>query len=139
MERMNRPGVGTGVFVFKNNTILMQKRTGSFGADSWSLPGGHLEYGEAIEACAAREVLEETSVKINNITFLAITNDFFESEGKHYITIFLKSDYESGEAKPTDDKSTETKWFSLSELPENLFLPLKNFLNRNSYPKDWKF
>jgi 8-oxo-dGTP diphosphatase len=53
-------------------------------------PGGHLEFGEAILACAERETLEETGLEIRPLEILAVTNDIFEKEGKHYITIFVK-------------------------------------------------
>lgn len=54
-------------------------------------PGGHLEYGETFEECIIREVLEETNLIIKNPEFLAVTNDIFKQEQKHYVSIFLKS------------------------------------------------
>lgn len=58
---------------------------------TWQLPGGHLEYGESFEGCAAREVLEETGLKVdfNSALFLTATNDIMAEEGKHYVTIFV--------------------------------------------------
>jgi|GEM_PF-5891666 len=41
--------VGVGVFVFKNGEFIMLKRRGSHGADTWSLPGGHLEFGNHLK------------------------------------------------------------------------------------------
>ena len=43
MEK-NRPKVGLGVFVFKDNKFLIQKRINSHGHNTWCLPGGHLEF-----------------------------------------------------------------------------------------------
>ena len=51
------------------------------------MPGGHLEYGESPQACALRETQEETGVMIADVTFCTITNDIFEEERKHYVTI----------------------------------------------------
>lgn len=73
--------VGIAVFVFKEGTFLMQRRTGSHGAGSWSVPGGHLEFGESFEDTARREVKEETGVDIKNVRFGAVTNDHFIDEG----------------------------------------------------------
>ncbi|RJE22345.1 Nudix domain protein [Aspergillus sclerotialis] len=84
------PKIGVGVFVFdKTGKIVLGKRKGSHGSGTWALPGGHLEFGESFEACAAREVLEETGLTIANIRFLTTINDVMEEEGKHYVTILM--------------------------------------------------
>ena len=69
------PRIGVGVFVFKDGKFVMGCRRGAHGEGSWSVPGGHLEYGETPEETAAREVMEEIGVKIKNIRFGGITND----------------------------------------------------------------
>ncbi|KAF7191750.1 Nudix hydrolase 1 [Pseudocercospora fuligena] len=88
--------VGVGVFVLdpsqstaSNPCFLIGRRIGSHGAGTYALPGGHLEFGETPEACAAREVLEETGLEVSNIRFLTATNDIMLSENKHYITMFM--------------------------------------------------
>ena len=84
--------VGVAVFIRKDGKFLMQRRLGSHGAGSWSVPGGNLEFGESLEACARREVLEETNLQIKNIRFLTQTNDQFKDAAKHYLTIWMTSD-----------------------------------------------
>ena len=131
----NRPKVGVSVIVTKDEKVLLLKRQGSHGNGSWAPPGGHIEYGESLEECARRETLEETGVEIGEITFRAITNDLFEEEGKHYITVWLEGQYLSGE--PTINSPRETSeigWFAWDMLPEPYFLPWKNWLEGNTYP-----
>jgi 8-oxo-dGTP diphosphatase len=125
----NRPGVGVGVFVRKDGQILLQKRIGAHGAHTWSLPGGHLEYGESPEQTAMREAKEELNVDVKNLRVVGLTNDINAGEGKHYITIFVEAEYAGGEPKINEpDRTSEIMWSSPDKLPQPLFIPLKNFV-----------
>ncbi len=128
-----RPKVGVGVLVFKEKKILLGFRKSSHGAGAWQFPGGHLEFKETLEACASREVAEEVGIQIKNIHCGPYTNDIFEEEGKHYITLFMIAEFDIGEVtinEPT--KSERWDWFDLNQLPSPLFLPVRNLLNQ--YP-----
>jgi len=83
-----RPKVGVGVVVVKEGSILLGKRKGAHGTGSFSPPGGHLEFGESIEKCAARELLEETGLKALCCHVGPWTSDLMEGD-KHYITFFV--------------------------------------------------
>lgn len=114
--------VGIGVFVFKDGKFLMQKRQGSHGEGTWSLPGGHLEFGESFEDTARREVKEESNLDITNVRFGAVTNDLFVNENKHYVTIWMLSDYAGSELKNMEpNKCTAQSWHTFEDLPEPLF------------------
>ncbi len=133
---MNRPGIGIGIFVRKGDDVIFLKRKGAHGEGTWCLPGGHLEFNETIFEAAKREVKEEANVSIKNLKVLGFTEDFFEKENKHYITIFVNVDYESGEAKLMEpEKSSEIGWFDENNLPKPLFLPGKNLLEGKYHPK----
>jgi len=135
MSEEKRPKVGVGVFVLKDGKILLGKRKNAHGKGTWCLPGGHLEFNEELEECAKREVLEETGVSIKNIRFATITNDMFRKEGKHYITIFMLSDYDSGEVKVMEpEKCEKWDWFEWNNLPLPLFTPMQNLLKNNFHP-----
>lgn len=123
---MNRPAVGVGVLVQKDGKFLLGRRVGKHGHNTWSVPGGFLEYGEEFAECAKREVLEETGIKIKNIRFYTVVNNIFHDENSHSITIFMFSDWASGEPKITEpDKFVDIGWFDFNNLPEPLFLPVK--------------
>ncbi|GIS83418.1 MAG: hypothetical protein CM1200mP15_20500 [Dehalococcoidia bacterium] len=65
IERGNkeqRPLVGVGVVFIRDGMIFLAKRSGSHGAAIWGVCGGHLEFGESLEACARREAKEELGV-----------------------------------------------------------------------------
>lgn len=123
----NRPVIGVGVIIMKTGKILLGKRKGSHGAGAWQFPGGHLEFNESIQACAQREVWEETGLTIKNIKLGPFTNDIFEQEGKHYVTLFVISDYADGQLAIKEPQKCEVwAWFAWEDLPNPLFLPIQN-------------
>jgi len=130
-----KPKVGVGVIIIKDNKVLLGKRKGSHGEGSWCFPGGHLEFNESLENCSKREVLEETGIKIKNIRFETITNDIFKEEGKHYITIFMLCEHDSGEVKVMEpEKCEKWDWFEWNNFPEPLFTPIQNLLKKDYNP-----
>lgn len=123
--------VGIGVCIFKDNKILLGKRKGSHGENTWCFPGGHLELKESWEECSIRETREETNLEIDNIKMIGVTNDIFEKEGKHYITIFMRADYKSGElVRMEPSKCEKWEWFKSNDLPKPLFLPILNYIKK---------
>jgi 8-oxo-dGTP diphosphatase len=134
---MNKlPRVGVGVLIFnEHNQVLLGKRIDGHGSGCWAPAGGHLEFGESLEQCAMREVLEETGLKITEPQFLALMNDVFVQEEKHYVSIFMRADYpKEQEVQNTEPHKTETwKWFGWNQLPPNLFLPLQQFKDQQCY------
>ena len=130
------PRVGIGVLIFNSkHEILLGKRIGSHGEFSWGPPGGHIHFGETMELCAIRETEEETGLIIQNPEFLAITNDFFEKEQKHYISIFMRANYtlEQRIENKEPHKIEEWLWFDTNNLPAPLFLPLKQLIEGKGY------
>jgi 8-oxo-dGTP diphosphatase len=129
---MKGPMVGVGVFVIKGDEFLLGLRKGSHGAGEWALPGGHLEPGESFEDCCMREVSEETGLLIKNIKPLGFTNDIFEEEGLHYVTLFFSAHIDGGELVLMEpDKCEEWRWFK-NETPSNIWPPLRQFLQNNA-------
>jgi len=123
------PQVGVGVIVRKGCSVLLGRRKGGHGRDSWSFPGGHLEFGEKIEDCATREVREETGALISVLRRGPFTNDIFSEERMHFITLFVVADYVSGDIEAREPEKCERwEWFDWKDLPRPLFLPIQNLL-----------
>ena len=126
--------VGVAVFVIRDGQFLMGHRKGSHGEGTWTVPGGHAEFGESFEETAAREVLEETAVSIAGIRFVALTNDFFEEAGKQYACVWLTSQYANGEPRVMEpEKCLEWRWCDLDTLPAPLFEPAWNNLRASEF------
>ena len=132
-----RPSVGLGVLIInKNNEVLLGKRKGAHGEFTYAPPGGHLEFGESFENGTIREALEETGLKVENPQFIAVTNDFFEKDNKHYISIFMRVTYPKNQRviNLEPHKVEQWEWFSLDALSKlELFLPLKQLICGKGY------
>jgi 8-oxo-dGTP diphosphatase len=130
-----KPRVGVGIIIRRGEEVLLIRREHVHGSGSWSTPGGHLDFGESPEACAVREAEEETGIVVAHVRYRAITNDIFEAEGRHYVTIWLEGEYREGEpVVNAPHEMSEVGWFRWDDLPSPLFLPLANLLEGHSYP-----
>ena len=122
MQLITRAGVA--VFIWRDGKFLLMQRWGSHGEGTWSVPGGHLEFGESWEEVARREASEETGVEIKNVRLLAVTNDIFPDHSKHFVSIWMQADWADVEPQILEPKKCKgMKWCTIDELPENLFQP----------------
>ncbi|NCC21069.1 MAG: NUDIX domain-containing protein [Alphaproteobacteria bacterium] len=127
---MDRPKVGVGVIVVSGRgEILLGLRRNAHGEGTWAFPGGHLEAGESFSECARRETREETGLEIEDCRCVGATNDIFEAEDKHYITIYMLCTAAPGEPAILEPHKCERwQWFKRDALPDPLFLTIRNLL-----------
>lgn len=120
---MNQVRVGVGVFVRTQQGFVLMRRQGSHGAGEWSLPGGHVEFGETVEQCAVREVKEELDVTISYIHRIPhFSEDFFPDHNKQYITIYLIGFTHDVPKIMEPNKADALMFFKETiQLPEKLF------------------
>jgi 8-oxo-dGTP diphosphatase len=122
---------GIGVIIRKSGMVLIGKRMGSHGADTWSFPGGHLDEGEIPEETAKREVLEETGLIIDHLSPSGFTFDHFEEINVNYLTLFYSCDWQDGIPQIMEkDKCLEWRWAPLNDLPTPLFKPIASILKQ---------
>ncbi|MDA1100599.1 MAG: NUDIX hydrolase [Proteobacteria bacterium] len=97
----DRPMVGVGAVVFKDREVLLIRRGKAPRKGDWSIPGGMQELGETVFAAAAREVMEETAIAIDNIALIdvidAITPDAQGRVRFHYTLVDVVAEWRSGE------------------------------------------
>lgn len=134
---MTMVGVGVGILVLRDGRVLLGRRRGSHGAGTWSAPGGRLEYGESIEDCARRELLEETGLALGQCERGPYTTDVFEAVREHYLTVFVLARRTQGEPATLEpDKCDGWQWFDWSALPQPLFAPLASLRATGFDPGD---
>ncbi len=113
---------GGGLVFNENDALLMIFRRGF-----WDLPKGKLDDGETIEACAVREIQEETGLqKVILGEFIGITQHHYFDKyiNKNAIkeSHWYKMTTNSSEIlKPqTEEDITEIRWINKEDLPSFL-------------------
>lgn len=132
-----RPRVG--VIVVRDGLVLVGERLGAHGAGTWALPGGHLEFGEDVAACAARELAEETGLMIDAAAIVPgpYTSDLFAAERRHYVTLFVVAALPAGGAEARrlePHKCAQWRWCRWNALPRPLFAPLATLVRSGWRP-----
>jgi ADP-ribose pyrophosphatase YjhB (NUDIX family) len=111
-----------GLVLDSEHRAALIGRTNSHGNLSWSLPKGHLEKGESLEAAAIREVNEETGIAGRVVAPLGVIDFYFTAEGQrihktvhHYLLLA-----EGGELNSDDAEVDQVAWVPLDEVTDRL-------------------
>lgn len=133
---------GVGVMIRKGDKILLGHRCeksddtgGIFEPGTWTFPGGKQEFGESIFECAKREVKEETNLDISDFEIFGADDDI--QGDRHFVTLWVTANEYSGILKIEEpQKIDKWEWFSVKEIPINIYTPTKKFIqayiNKNS-------
>ena len=108
--------------VLREGRVLLGQRQGSHGAGEWGLPGGHLEHGESIVDGVLRELREETGLEVSDVQFVCALNTLGYLP-KHYVSLGFVAIWKSGEVEALETSEKDWNWYSLDQLPENIFQP----------------
>lgn len=115
----DRPFVGVGVVIWRDDKVLLVRRGKAPRLNEWSIPGGVQKIGETLKAAALREIAEETNLTIALSGLIDVVDAIFpDTNGairNHYTLIDFSAHWVSGEAAPGDDVS-EIVWVPLGRL-----------------------
>lgn len=115
------------VLIRKGDSILLVHAR-NFNGPFYSLVAGFLEAGETLEECVVREVMEETGLKITNISYWGNQPWPYPSTQM----IGFVADYVSGELHLQDEELSSGAFYTKDNLPQ---LPRKVSLARRMI--DW--
>ena len=117
------PKVAVICVVPRNGKVLMIRRGTDQGYGLWGLPGGYGDRGEVVEQAAAREVWEETGLKVEPGDLIGL---FSESGDPVIVAVFVASEI-GGELEPGPE-ALEVGFFPVDDLPELAFPRDQNVL-----------
>ena len=112
------PKIDTRAAIFKDNKILLTHESNG----TWSLPGGWCDVLESVKSNTIKEVKEETGLDVTANRLIAV-----QDRNKHnkpiyaygVCKVFILCDVIGGEFIKNIE-TTETRYFGLDEIPDNL-------------------
>ncbi len=112
-EYPDRPWVGVGIVVWKEDRILLVRRGRAPRKGEWSIPGGGQALGETVFEAAIREVHEETGLTVRPTAILTVVDSILrDAENRpqfHYTLIEVSAEWVAGEAHAADDVD-DVRW-----------------------------
>lgn len=130
MKKIIKVGVQGIILDNLKQKVLLGKRKNCFGAGSWGLPGGHLEFGESFEEAIAREMLEETGLVAQKIKVFGAFNTAILPDSHHVQIGCLVEAYEGVPYIAEADKCDALDFYDLDALPEPIFFSSQPILDR---------
>lgn len=130
-ESVVRQLVGAGVVCLNEDGEVLLVRRGDNG--HWDVPGGRVEPGEAVEAAARRELLEETGMQARTLRLLGVfsgpetLHTYPDGNTVAWVTVlYLCLDAQGSPA--AGDDAAEVGWFSPASPPQPMSAISVNYL-----------
>ena len=119
-EFPDRPFVGIGAIIIRDDRVVLVKRAHPPILGQWSIPGGVLEVGELVREAAVREAREETGLTVEPGELLGVYDRVLRDGERrvqyHYVLIDFLCRPVAGELQAASD-AAEVRWFRREELP----------------------
>ncbi|MDB4966769.1 MAG: Bifunctional adenylyltransferase/Nudix hydrolase [Myxococcales bacterium] len=114
-----RPIVAVGVLVLDGDRVLLVKRARPPHVGRWTVPGGGVEVGEALEEAALRELGEETGLACTLGPVVEVLDRVMrDGDGRveyHYVILDFLGAQPTGTLLAGSD-CAEARWVPLAEL-----------------------
>lgn len=99
------------VAVERDGRLLMGHGV-NFPAGRYSVLAGFVEPGESLEQCVAREVFEESQIRVKNIRYFASQPWAFP----HSLMLGFTAEWAGGEIVPQTSEVSDVRWFAPDEI-----------------------
>ncbi|HUW72113.1 MAG TPA: NUDIX hydrolase [Candidatus Humimicrobiaceae bacterium] len=116
-----------GIILEKDKVLLLKRALRPF-FGSWTLPGGHVEYGETVEKAVKREMKEELGVTVKIKKLFGVYSDPKRDPRYHTTSVVYLLGKTKGKIR-INEESSEFKYFSLKSLPKKIGFDHRQILN----------
>ena len=111
-----RPQLAVSGAIFRDNKVLLVRRSRSPGKGFYSFPGGRVEFGESLHTALHREVDEETGLRIDILGFAGWREVLpGDGGGGHYVIMSFAARWAAREVM-LNDEHDDFKWLSPDAL-----------------------
>lgn len=102
--------------IIRGGKLLLKKANSGISVGKWNGPGGKLESGETPEQNVAREVMEETSLRIIDPAYHGKIGFYMDGGDRldYLVHVFLVKRF-SG--RPRSSEEGRVRWFDLQKIP----------------------
>lgn len=126
---------GVGVLVVRSGNVLLGRRLSPRGHGTWSFPGGKPNDNESAQACALRELYEETGLIGTKPELIGQTLAGVPDSREVFRTDFVRVEVAAGEPELREpDKTQGWTWYRWPGLPLPLFAPVAAFIASGHNP-----
>lgn len=121
--------------LLKGDKILLVKRARYPFSGFWTLPGGHVEYGEKVEGAMKREIEEELGILAKIKKLVGVYSDPKRDPRYHGVSVVYLLEKIRGKIK-LDWENSECRFFSLKNLPQKIGFDHRKIIQ--DFKKDFK-
>jgi 8-oxo-dGTP diphosphatase len=112
------PVPAAGAIIVENDSILLVKRAHPPRIGWWCIPAGFMEWSEHPSQTAVRELKEETGLDVRLTSFFEVYSGQDDPRSNAVLMLYL-AEIVGGTMQASDD-ALEVRFFSFSDLPENI-------------------
>lgn len=109
-----RPSVTVDIIIIKDGKILLIRRGGHPCIGKLAFPGGFVNMNEDVYTSAARELLEETSLKAKALRQLPVASKPDRDPRTRIITVPFLAEVEDESVVHADDDAMDAGWFTIA-------------------------
>lgn len=126
------PLVGVGAVIVEKGRVLLVRRGTEPLKGRWSIPGGLVEVGEALEQAVRREAREETGLEVEPVELVELLDRIHREDGRvryHYVIADYLCRVKSGVPVAASD-AAEVRWVERAEWNSHSALELEPIMAR---------